>query len=376
MIYFDHNATTPVDARVVEAMLPYLTKFYGNPSSLHRPGRAVRTAIETAREQVANLVGASSAQVIFTSGGTESNNLAFATARQSFAPGKVLVGATEHPAVMEPAEELADSGWQLALLPVDGEGLIDTESFQNCLTEDTRLISVMLANNETGVIQNIAALSGMIASRDLLFHTDAVQACGKIAVDFSALGVHLMSLSAHKIYGPKGVGALIFDKRVDLRPLQRGGGQEQTIRSGTENTAGIVGFGLAAELAKAELQSRSAHLRMLRQSLEQNLRQISGLEIVAQSVDRIPNTTQIICPGIDGEMLLMQLDQQGIAVSSGSACASNNREPSPVLMAMGYDRYRALSAIRISLGQNNTLEEVERFGLALREITSGLSNNR
>lgn len=368
MIYLDHNATTPIDPRVLDAMQPYLSTFYGNPSSLHRHGRAVRTAVETAREQVAQLVGVHSSQVIFTSGGTESNNLAFATASQSCRPGDLLIGATEHPAVLEPAQALADQGWRLIQVPVDSLGQIDADQFQSLLTLETRFVSIMHANNETGVIQNLAALTGQVGDRDILIHADAVQSAGKIDARFDELGVHMMSLSAHKIYGPKGVGGLVFDKSVDLHPLQRGGGQEMAIRAGTENTAGIVGFGLAAELARTEMSERAEHLYTLRTELEAQIVQIPGVEIVAQSANRLPNTVQIICPGTDGEMLLMQLDQKGIAVSSGSACSSNNRAPSPVLTAMGYDRNAALSALRISLGQQNTLEQMNQFCEALRAI--------
>jgi len=362
MIYFDHNATTQVDERVLEAMLPYLGKFFGNPSSLYRHGRAVRTAVETAREQVAALVGVQSSQVVFTSGGTESNNIAFATANQLFEPGHLLIGATEHPSVREPAARLQANGWDVETIPVDGQGRIDTDVFAQLIRPQTRFVSVMFVNNETGVLQgNLRELADLSKQRGLLVHTDAVQAAGKVSCKFNDLGADLMSLSAHKIYGPKGVGALVFDKTVDVQPLQLGGGQEQGIRAGTENTAGIIGFGKAAELASAEQQSRQQHVQTLRDRLEQKLSTIRGVEIIAKDAARLSNTTLISCRGIDGEMLLMQLDQQGIAVSSGSACSSNNREPSPVLLAMGIPRDQTLGAIRISLGQQNTIPEVDRF---------------
>lgn len=367
MIYLDHNATTPVDERVFEAMAPYLCKFYGNPSSLYRHGRAVRTALEMAREQVATLVGVHASQVVFTSGGTETNNLVFASIAQMFEPGHVLIGATEHPSIMEPAGYLASLGWHVESVPVNDRGLIDPAQFESLLQADTRLVSIMLANNETGVIQeHLSTLSEFTRKREILLHTDAVQATGKIETRFDDLGVQLMSLSAHKIYGPKGVGALIFDKRVDFQPLQRGGGQEQGIRAGTENTAGIVGFGKAAELACQELASRALQLRQLRDHLEARLADIPGIHIVAREAERLPNTVQIMCDGLDGEMLLMQLDQQGFAVSSGSACSSNNREPSSVLLAMGVSRTQALGALRISLGVHNSIQELDRFAEAMR----------
>ena len=351
MIYFDHNATTPIDDRVLEAMLPFLKSFYGNPSSLYRHGRIVRSAIDAAREQVAALVDVQASQVIFTSGGTESNNLALATLPPQ---GRLAISAIEHPSITEPALRLKRLGAQLNIIDVDANGLITQAAIDKIIKEKPDLVSIMLANNETGVIQDLAPYAKQLRANDITVHTDAVQALGKIPVSFKQLGVHLMSLSSHKIYGPKGCGALVFEKGIEIKPVFLGGGQEQELRAGTENVAAIVGFGKAAELAKAELAKRSEQLLALRELLEEGLTTIPGLTIFARQADRLPNTVQFGIPGIDGEMLLMKLDQKGIAVSSGSACASGGSIPSPVLIAMGVEAGLAKSAIRISLGLANT----------------------
>jgi len=358
MIYFDHNATTPIDERVLEAMLPFLKSFYGNPSSLYRHGRIVRSAIDTAREQIAALVDVQSSQVIFTSGGTESNNLALATLPQQ---GRLAISAIEHPSITEPALRLKRLGAELDIINVDANGLITQVAFDQIINEKPDMVSIMMANNETGIIQNLATYTNPLRANDIKVHTDAVQALGKIPVSFIRLGVHLMSLSSHKIYGPKGCGALVFDKGVAINPLFLGGGQEQGLRAGTENVAAIVGFGKAAELAKAELAKRSEQLLALRGLLEQGLISIPGLTIFAKQADRLPNTIQFGIPDIDGEMLLMKLDQKGFAVSSGSACASGGSLPSPVLIAMGVDEGLAKSALRISLGLANTKAEIFEF---------------
>lgn len=368
MIYFDHNATTPLDPLVLEAMQPFFSTLYGNPSSLHRHGRAARTAIELARQQVAELVNTQPEHVIFTSGGTEANNLAILGAYSALETGDMLFGATEHPSVNDVFKHLSELGSTVKKMPVDSNGQLIVDEFESIMTAKSRFVSVMQANNETGVIQDIPKLAEFCSAKNIVIHTDAVQSCGKIAVDFPALGVDLMSLSAHKIYGPKGIGALIVNKKSGLTPLFYGGGQESGIRPGTENTAAIVGFGKAAELAKQRLISRADYLLNLRGALEDGIKRISGLSIVAETAERLPNTCQIVIDNVDGEMLLMQLDKQSIAVSSGSACSSNSKEPSPVLKAMGYTDKLALSAIRISLGEQNTTDEVAKFVASLDDI--------
>ncbi len=367
MIYLDHNATTPIDDRVLEAMLPFLKTFYGNPSSLYRLGRLGRSAIDAAREQLAALLGAQPGQIVFTSGGTEANNLALATLTPL---AGLAISAIEHPSIIEPALHLKSLGHQLNLLNVDANGLITQDAIDEVTRLKPGLVSIMLANNETGAIQDIADYAAQLRAQNIIVHTDAVQALGKIPVDFNRLGAHLMSLSSHKIYGPKGCGALVFEKSVTIKPILLGGEQEQGFRAGTENVAAIVGFGKAAELAKTELAERHVHLLKLRTLLEQGLSAIPGLTVFAKQTERLPNTVQIGIQGIDGEMLLMQLDQKDIAVSSGSACASGQREPSPVLAAMGVDPDQAKSAIRISLGKTNTEAEIFEFIKQLTSLTT------
>ncbi|MGX2041911.1 cysteine desulfurase family protein [Methylocaldum sp. MU1018] len=368
MVYFDHNATTPLDERVLDAMAPYLGTFFGNPSSLYRMGRICRGAIDTAREQIAALVGAHPSEVVFTSGGTEANNLALKGLAFSCEPGSIAAGATEHPSVSEPLDFLKARGWRVTTVPVDRNGVADASFVESLLAGDLRFATLMLANNETGAIQDIAPIAAVFRERGAVFHCDAVQAAGKIPVDFKALGAQAISLSAHKIYGPKGAGALILDKTVALEPLLHGGGQEQGFRGGTENVAAIVGFGKAAELALSELEERRARLLGLRRRLEDGLAAVPGAILFAAPAERLPNTLQFGVADYDGEALVMNLDRQGIAVSSGSACASGAGEPSPVLLAMGVEPAVAKSAIRVSFGKDNTETEVDRFLEVLKKL--------
>jgi len=365
MIYFDHNATTPVDERVVEVMEPYLTTFYGNPSSLYRTGRIVRSAIDTAREQVAALIDVQPTQIIFTSGGTEANNLAL---NQVSVNSKIAVSAIEHPSIIDKVKKRQQKNHKIVF--VDKNGLISFAAIEQLIKsyEIPTLVSIMLANNETGAIQPIEKMAHLLRNKQVLVHTDAVQAIGKIPVSFKQLGVNLMTLSSHKIYGPKGCGALVIDKQNNIEPLLVGGGQENDQRSGTENVAGIVGFGKAAELALLKLEKRAAHYLLLRNKLEQELKTIPGLVIFSENIERLPNTVQFGIKGIDGEMLLMQLDQKNIAVSSGSACASGGGKASTVLTAMGIDEQLAKSAIRVSFGMANTETEINQFSKILKSF--------
>lgn len=371
-LYLDHNATTPVDRRVVEAMLPYLQEHYGNPSSLYRRGRFARHAIETAREQVAQLVNAHPTQVIFTSGGSEANNLAIRGA----VPGlrRLAVSAVEHASVLESARAVMRQGSELDLIEVDASGRVTEVAMARVLVARPQLVSVMAANNETGVVQDLQSLAAQADAEGALFHTDAVQAAGKMALDFRALGVQMMTLSAHKLYGPKGIGALVCDGRVELTPQVVGGGQEHGRRSGTENVAAIVGFGRAAELARSELDARQAHLHGLRQSLELQLDQMEGAVIFARQALRLPNTVFLAIPGIDGEALLMELDRVGIELSSGSACDSQKIGPSHVLMAMGIDESLARCAIRVSFGRDNSETDVTTLVAALKQQVRALQS--
>ena len=332
-------------------------------------GRASRTALDIAREQVAQLVNVTSSQVVFTSGGTEANNLAIMMAKKT--PGShLLYGATEHPSVVSPINNLRAEGYTAEALSVNQQGIISRGELTARLRSDTTLVSIMHANNETGVIQNIAELSELIKPTRALLHVDAVQSAAKIPVSFNALGADLLTLSGHKMYGPKGVGALIAAKPFDLEPMLSGGGQEWGRRAGTENVAAIVGFGKAAELAMQELGQREQQLLSLKNMLETRLKAITGLSIVAGEASRLPNTTQVTINGMDGELILMMLDKKGICISGGSACSSRILAPSPVLTAMDYCSEDALSAIRISLGQQNTEEEVIHLCEALREIVA------
>lgn len=372
--YLDHNATTPLDARVLEAMLPFLGERYGNASSRHEYGRAARAAIDTAREQVAAAVGAHPTEVVFTSGGSEANNLFIKGAAACLKPATVAVSAIEHPCVREPAADLKRFGWSLVEVAVDGEGRVVETDFAAALARPAKLVSVMLANNETGVLQDVATLAGQARAARAVFHTDAVQALGKVKLDFRALnaaGVNALTVSAHKIYGPKGAAALVLDKRVELKPLISGGGQERNLRSGTENVAAIVGFGAACELATTQLEADAARLAALRDRLEQGLAMLETV-VFSRNAPRLPNTVFFAVAGIDGETLVAQLDRAGYAVASGSACSSVSPEPSHTLLAMGIEAGMAKSALRVSLGRANTEEDVVRFLQALDETVRKL----
>lgn len=372
--YLDHNATTPLDERVLEAMLPHLRAGFGNPSSLHGFGRAARAALDRAREQVGALVGAHPSQVVFTSGGTEANNTALKGAAARAPGGAIAVSAVEHASVLEPAAALGRQGHEVTRVAVDGDGRVTAEALATALAGTPALVSVMAANNETGTVQDIAAIAAAARERGALFHTDAVQMAGKLPLDFAASGAHLMSLSAHKLYGPKGVGALVVDKAVDWEPLLHGGGQERGRRGGTENLAGIVGFGRAAELAAAELADHQGRMQALRDRLEARLAEaVPEALVLAPEAERLPNTVMLAVPGLDGETLLLGLDQAGFAVSSGAACGSAKTEPSHVLAAMGIPNETAQCSLRVTLGRDNTEEDVDAFVAALRQQVAQLS---
>ena len=370
-VYLDHNATTPLHAAVREAMLPWLGERYGNASSRHEYGRAARKAIDEARAQVAAAVNAHPTEVIFTSGGSEANNLFIKGAAAMMKPGLVALSAIEHPCVREPARQLMRSGWCCEEIAVDGSGRIDPQAFDRVLADKPRIVSVMLANNETGVIQDVEVLVGAIRKRGGWMHCDAVQALGKIPVDFRALGVHGLTLSAHKIHGPLGVGALIVDKRVELAPLVAGGGQERSLRSGTENVMAIVGFATACDVAVTMRNERSAHLAVLRDALERGLTAL-GARLFSAEAPRLPNTSFFAIPGVDGDTLVGRLDRAGFAVASGSACSSADPEPSHTLLSMGVDPELARAAVRVSLGAGNTRQDVDGFLAALGESLASL----
>jgi len=369
-VYLDHNATTPLAEGVREAMLPYLEQLSGNPSGIHRWGRLARAALERAREQVAGLINAQAGQIVFTSGATEANNLALKGWAAATSGPRLAVSAVEHPSVMAPARALARRGLPLQFIEVDRNGRVTGAALEAALAAaKPGLVSVMSANNETGVIQELAMIAERVRATGALLHSDAAQAAGKIELDFRRSGVHLMSLSAHKLYGPQGAGALVLDKSVELEPLLHGGGQEGSLRSGTENLAAIVGFGAAAEIARRQLAARRERLTALRAYLEERLRELPQVVLFAELAPRLPNTVCLGVPGLDGEALVMNLDRRGLALSSGSSCASASSEPSHVLLAMGVVPELARCAIRISLGEGNTETDIDVLIAALvREI--------
>jgi cysteine desulfurase len=365
-VYLDHNSTTALKPQVLQAMLPWLTETTGNATSRHVYGRNARDAVEAARKQIADCVGVQASQVVFTSGGTEANNFAIKGIAANLTPTQLLVSAIEHPCVSRPALALAWQQWQVQTLQVDANGVIDLADAEQKLATRTGLVSAMLANNETGALQPVAELAALAKAHGALCHTDAVQAFGKLAVDFTALGVSAMTISSHKIGGPVGVGALILDKRVDIAPLLHGGGQERGLRSGTENVAGIVGFAAACKLALETLKSRSAAQTNLRGQLEAGL-QALGASMFGQQASRLPNTSFFAIPNIEGETLVTALDKAGFAVASGSACSSDSTEPSHVLLAMGVEADLARGAVRISVSDSNSEDEIQGFLKALQQ---------
>lgn len=368
-IYLDHNATTSLDSGVLEAMLPWMQQQSGNPTSRHVFGRSARTAIEHARSQVAEACGAYPSQVIFTSCGTEANNFAIKGMTATQEPAQILYSAIEHPCVSRPAIALRQHGYTSHALTVSAQGKLDIAHLQSLLEKPTNLVSVMLANNETGVIQDIADIAELVKRSGSFIHTDAVQGLGKLALSFTDLNVHAMTVSSHKIHGPQGAAALILDKRVDIQPLLHGGGQEKGLRSGTENVAAIVGFGKACELAAEQQSNFASHTRHLRDRFEQGLKSL-GVTIFGNSAERIPNTSFFAIDGIEGETLVMALDRKGFAVASGSACSSDSTEPSHVLLAMGVSHDLARGAVRVSFGSHNTEQHVADFLETLKnEIT-------
>ena len=360
-LYLDHNATTPLDPRVLEAMLHALREGFGNASSLHWFGQRARAAVDEARGQVASLIGAAPAEVVFTGSGTEADNLALrgvaAAAREP--RRKVLYSAIEHHAVVHTARALAEEGVPVEAVRVTGDGVLDLDDLRAKLDERTAMVAVMLANNETGLLQPVAEVARLARERGALVHCDAVQAAGKVPVDVRALDVDLLALSAHKIYGPQGAGALYVRRGTRMKPLLRGGSQERNRRAGTENVAGIVGLGRAAALAREELARESARLTALRDRLEARLLAIPGA-LRNGAGPRVPNTANVSFERVEAESLLLALDLQGLAVSTGAACAAGAMEPSHVLRAMGLPLARVQGSVRFSLGRSTNEGEVER----------------
>ncbi|HEX5691038.1 MAG TPA: cysteine desulfurase NifS, partial [Roseiflexaceae bacterium] len=363
-VYLDHAATTPVDPQVVEAMLPYFTERFGNPSSIHRAGRAALEALDDARETVAAVLGANRKEIIFTAGGSEADNLAIkgvAFAQREAGKGAhVITSAIEHHAVLHAVEQLEAFGFETTVLPVDGDGLVRPDDLRAAIRTDTVLASIMYANNEIGTIQPLAELGAICRERGVLLHTDAVQAAGSLSLDVDVLNVDLLSLAAHKFYGPKGVGVLYVRRGTPLMPQISGGGQERRRRAGTENVASIVGLSTALRLAEERRASYAEHCLALRERLLQGIRaRIPDASLNGHPTQRLPNNANVAFDGVEGESVLLLLDQQGIAASSGSACTSGALEASHVLLALGLPHERAIGTVRFSLGKDTTEEEID-----------------
>jgi cysteine desulfurase len=371
--YFDHAATTPVDPQALEAMLPFFSECYGNPSELHRLGREARAAVEEARAQVAAAIGAGEKEIVFTAGGTEADNLALFGYLARYQPGHLVVSAVEHPAVMEAARALNRLGWAVDFVPVDRDGVIDLDAYEQAFRDDTRLASVMFANNVVGTVQPVAALARIAHEKGAVFHTDAVQAVGSLPVDVAELEVDMLTLSGHKFYGPKGIGALYVKRGTRLQPILHGGGHERRLRSGTENVPGIVGMGAALARATELLPEVRPRLERLRDRLAQGVQErIPEVTYLGHPTERLPGNVAFSVRYVEGESMLLQLDAQGFLVSSGSACASGSLEPSHVVLALGLGAEEAHGSMRLSLGRENTEEEADAFLEAFPPIVDKL----
>ena len=360
-IYMDHNATTPVLPDVLEAMLPYFREYFGNASSVHSFGRDARNGMEEARERLANFIGAQSSEIIWTSGGTESDNFAIeGAAYDNIKKGKhIITSLIEHPAILNTCKHLETHGFEVSYLTVDKYGVIDLDELRNLIRDETVLITVMQANNEVGTIQPLKEIGKIAKEKGIIFHSDAVQSLGKIPINVNDLGVDMLSFSAHKIYGPKGIGALYIRKGTKVEPLIRGGHHERNRRGGTENVPGIVGFGKAVEIASSDMEQESKRLWNLTEKLKDGLlEKLDYIYVNSHPTQRLPNTMNISFDYVEGESILLNLDMKGVAASTGSACSSGSLEPSHVLLALGICSATAQGAIRFSLGRSNTEEDV------------------
>jgi len=370
-VYLDNNATTPVLPEVLETMRPYFSEHFGNASSIHHHGQETRGAVERARQSVAALLGCRASEVVFTSGGTEGDNLAiFGTAQSG---DHVITSTIEHHAVLNATKHLAEKGCEVTYLPVDGRGLVDPGDVKRAIRPNTKLITIMYANNETGVLQPVAEIGKIAAEADVYFHTDAVQAAGKIPINVDEIGCDLLTISGHKFHAPQGVGALYVRKGTKLEPMLYGGSHERSRRAGTENVPGIVGLGKAAELAIAGFErGDDTKMAAARDRIERDLLEIDATGLNGEGAPRVPNTTNIYFDGIEGESLVIALDLKGLAVSTGAACSSGAIEPSHVLIAMGLSRDQAKASIRFSLGKQNIAEDAESALAIVRETVSRL----
>ena len=362
-VYLDNAATTTLDPRVLESMLPHLGGRRGNPSSLHSFGGSAREGLEEARGSVAALIGASPEEIVFTSGGTESDDLAVLGLARSAGPNKrhAVVSCVEHAAVREAARRLQTEGFEVTWVGVDAEGLVDPDEFVASLRPDTALAAVVWANNEVGTVEPVPELAEICAAKDIPFHADAVQAVGRVPVDVTQIPVSTLALSGHKIYGPQGIGALYVRDGVSLEPIFFGGGQERGLRSGTQNVAGIVGLGAAATLAREEMDDRVAHERAMRDRIIAGIEALPDVMVNGHRERRLSNNVHLTVSGVEAESLVLFLDSLGYAIGSGSACSSGGHKASPVLLAMGLPEREAFSVVRITVGKDNTPEEIDGF---------------
>ena len=373
MIYLDNAASTQIHSDVLDSMLPYLKEQYGNPSSIHRYGRLAHKAIEKARKQIASLINAEPSEILITSGGTESNNTALNGIAMKNPSSQIITSSIEHDAILEPCKKLSKNGYDVVYLPVDQYGTVDPSNLENHFTEKTCLVSIMFGNNEVGTIQPITEIAKLCHDRQIPLHTDAVQAVGKIPINVKELGVDLLSISSHKIYGPKGIGALYIRNGIEIDPVILGGGQEYGLRSGTENVANIVGFGKACEIAKSNLEENISNMKKLRDHLvELVLDNIPQVTLNGHPESRLPNNAHFTFLGVNGEDLIIKLDENGIAASTGSACSVNTQKASHVLQAMNFSHEQITGSLRLTVGLFNTLNEIEQTVEILKKIVQEL----
>ena len=369
MIYLDNAASTQIHDDVLNSMLPYLKEQYGNPSSIHRYGRLAHKAIEKARKQIASLINADPAEILITSGGTESNNTVLQYIRKNFPSSQIITSSIEHDAILEPCKRLSADGFDVNYIPVDSSGTIILSDLKNQISKKTSLVSIMFGNNEVGTIQPISEIAKICNSNNILFHTDAVQAVGKISIDVKELGLDFLSISSHKLYGPKGIGALYVKHGTNLTPFILGGGQENGLRSGTENVANIVGFGKACEITKTYLSEHASFVKKLRDNLiERILYEIPEVSINGNPEHRLPNNAHFTFLGVNGEDLIIKLDENGIAASTGSACSVNTQKASHVLQAMGFSYEQITGSLRLTVGIFNNQKEIEQTVDVLKNV--------
>lgn len=373
MIYLDHAASTPIADSVLEEMMPYFKENFGNPSSIHRYGRIATKAIDSARKRIAELINSNTNEILFTSGGTESNNTALHGIMSQNKGKQFITSSIEHDAILEPCKKLESLGFDVIYLSVDSAGMIDLAKLESIVSEKTALVSVMLANNEVGTIQPIKEIAQICKKHNVLLHTDAVQAVGKIPVNVKDLGVDLMSISSHKINGPKGIGALYVRRGVNLDPFILGGGQENGMRSGTESVANIVGFGKACQMARENLQNNHNNLQDLRDHLIQRVSsELSHVSVNGHPQMRLPNNAHFTFLGVNGEDLIIKLDEHGIAASTGSACSVKTQKASHVLMAMGFTHEKITGSLRLTVGISNTKSEIDQTVDVLKQVVAEL----